>query len=244
MNLKPEKSRNHTRLRLIICILMIVVGNGCVKSGTQQPVPANSYVSVMHLAPSAPSLDIYFDDEKVSNNPFTPGSVSGAYNSVDIGSFAIKFKKSGSDSTVATVSTALYDSLRYYTILIYNLQANGPAQAVRIEDDFSAVVLTKPVYRFFHASPNTGGIDLYMDNVKIESGRLASDNTTGSFNNFRETVTGLHTFQVKLAGTDSVIVTRNDLELGSGNAYTLFLKGLRNGSGNNALALEMLRAVN
>ena len=70
---------------------------------------------------------------------------------------------------VAAITFAQYDSLNFYTLFIYNQQANGPVRAVRIHDDFSKLTQTKSFYRFFHASPNTDAVDLYMDNVKIES---------------------------------------------------------------------------
>ena len=239
------QTRKRTVWIASIGLLFITIASGCIKSKMPDPGPAETYVSVMHLAPTSPSLDVYFGAEKVSSTPFTPGSVSGSYNRIDRGSYAINFKKGASDSLVASIPMALYDTMRYYTLLVFNQAANGPVQALRIEDDYSTVVLTKPVYRFFHMSPNTVAIDLYMDNVKIESGRTPIDNVQQlSLNTFRETSTGLHFFQVKAAGTDNVLLTRSDVELGAGNAYTLFLKGLTGGSGSNELSLGVLRAAN
>ena len=219
--------------------------SGCVKSNLPEPPAARSYVSILHLAATAPSLEVFFDNTKVSSNPFTPGSVSGAYNPVDRGNFSVIFKKTGSDSVVASVPSVMYDSLHYYTIIVYNTQANGPAQAFRTEDDFRNVTLGKSFYRFIHASPNTSAVDLYMDNAKIQTSRNPADNTTQvSFNDFLETTTGYHSFHVKLAGTDSTIATQNNVELLSGAAYTIYLRGLSNGSGNNQLSLNILRATN
>src|SRR5688572_2505473 len=182
--------------------------SGCIKSvDPPAPTPAKTYISIMHLAPTAPSVDVFFNDTKVSNNAFAPGSSTIAYNAVDKGAFSIRFKKESSDSVVAAVPLAQYDSLHFYTIFIHNLQADGPAEAVRIEDDFSNLVSGKLFYRFFHASPNTGPVDLYLDNVKIESGRTPSGNTNSA--SFKEiagtTSSGYYNLQVKLAGTDSTI---------------------------------------
>jgi hypothetical protein len=221
---------------------------GCLKStGPQQLPPPKTYLSIMHLAPTAPSLDVFFNDTKVSNAPFAPGNVTPIYNEVDKGAFSIKFKKAALDSLVAQVPLAQYDSLNYYTVFIYNQQANGPANAVRIKDDFSNVLLntTKPYYRFFHASPNTGAVDLYIDNVKMESGRMLADNSGYELlNKFLGTTSGSHAIQVKLAGTEIVIVTLNNVDLLAGNAYTFYLKGLDGGTGSNQLSVGILRAAN
>lgn len=219
--------------------------SACTKSRVPAPPAARSYISVLHLAPTAPSLEIFFDNTKVSSTPFTPGAVSGAYNPVDPGHFSIILKKASSDSIVANIPSERYDSLHYYTLFVYNLQANGPAQAFRIEDDFKSVTLGKSFYRFIHASPNAGAVDFYIDNTKNQTGRLLADNTGQiSFNNFLETATGYHNLQVKIAGTDSTIASQANVELLSGGVYTIYLKGLSNGSGSSQLSLNVLRATN
>lgn len=233
-------------LRFVSVFLFVCLfGTGCIKSTTPQPIAAKTYISVMHLAPTAPSIDVFFNTNKVSSNAFTPGAVSAAYNALDKGLFAITLKKAGTDSIVATIPSMPYDSLRFYTILVYNLFRNGPAEAVQIEDDFSRLNISKTLFRFFHASPDLGGVDLYIDNSKIQTNRRLADNAgQATLNNFEEGIIGFHSLQVKLTGTDSVVASRDNVEFLAGNAYTLYLKGLGGGTGNNALRLEILRAVN
>ena len=137
------------KIKILSCLSCLVIISGfllpgCVKSSPPPTVPQATYISVMHLAPTAPALDVYFNDSKVSTNPFTPGSVSGAYNAIDPANISVKFKKTGGDSLVASLSSEKYDSLHFYTIMVFNLQANGPAQAIRIEDDFSNVLNNQP----------------------------------------------------------------------------------------------------
>jgi Domain of unknown function (DUF4397) len=236
-------------LRSGIAIAVAVVAlSGCLKSSadTTPPTP-KTFISIMHLAPTAPSLDVFFNDVKVSNASFVPGNVTPIYNPVDKGTFSIKFKKATLDSVVAQVPLAQYDSLNFYTVFIYNLQANGPVNAIRIKDDFSDVLANsnKPYYRFFHASPNTGAADFYIDNVKVESGRMPADNATQeALNKFLVTTSGSHTIQVKQAGTDTVIAALNFVDLLAGNAYTFYLKGLDGGTGFNELSLGLLKAAN
>src|SRR5688572_24289928 len=221
--------------------------SGCLKSvDPPPPVPAKTYISVMHLAPTAPFVDVFFDNTKVSNTPFGPGITTEAYNAVDKGAFAVKFKKTGSDSLVAEVPQLQYDSLNYYTIFVYNVQANGPAQAVRFKDDFSGLQANpgKTYYRFLHASPNTGAVDLYINNIKVDSDRRHADNTMhGSLNQFLPASSVINSIQVKLAGADSVIASINNADLLVSSAYTLYLKGLDGGTGSNQLSLGILRAA-
>ena len=230
-----------------MAVSALLVLSGCLKSvDPPAATPAKAYVSIMHLAPTGPSLDVFFNEKKVSNTPFAPGNVTVAYNAIDKGAFSITFKKATSDSVVASVSAAQYDSLNFYTLFIYNTQVNGAVTAVRIKDDFSNLTANKSFYRFFHASPNTNAVDLYMDNVIIESSRILADNTFSSPNNeFAGITSGIHTFEVKLAGTSDVIASLENIELAAGNAYTLYLRGLTGGTGSSQeLSLGILRAVN
>jgi len=224
-----------------------VVLIGCLKSDDPAP-PATprTYISVMHLAPTAPSVDVFFDNVKVSNVPFDPGVTTPAYSQVDRGAYSIKFKKTGTDSLVAEVPQLPYDSLTYYTLFLYNVSANGAANALRITDDFSEFQAnrSKLYYRFFHGSPNTGPVDLYFDNVKVDSTRRPADNVINpTLNSFKGINSGIIALKVKLAGTDSVIASIDHATLQTGNAYTIYLKGLDGGTGNNQRSIGVLQAV-
>ncbi len=233
-------------LRACLAIAAVtVVLSGCLKSGDTPNPPPPTYLSIMHQAPTGPALDIFFDDKKASSTPFAPGYVTVAYNPVDKGSFSIKFKKANVDSLVADVGPAQYDSLNYYTIFLYNLVTDGPVRALRIKDDFTEVFtnLTKPYYRFFHASPNTGPVDLYIDTVKVQSGRGHADNAFNvTLNKFLATEIDVHNIQVRLAGTSTIIASLNNVLLQAGHAYTFYLKGLDGGTGDAERTLEVLPA--
>ena len=116
---------------------------------------------------------------------------------------------------------------------------------MRIKDDFTEVVsnLTKPYYRFFHASPNTGPVDLFIDTVKVQSDRGHADNAgNGTLNKFLGTQVDVHNIQVKLAGTSTVIASQNNVYLQAGHAYTFYLTGLTGGTGTSELRLGILPA--
>src|SRR4030095_3718826 len=152
------------KTNILISSLAIIAVAGvlssCAKGEDGPPPEPQTYLSIMHLAPTASSVDVYFDEKKVSNTPFVPGNVTARYNPVDKGIYSIRFKKASTDSLVADVGQEKYDSLTYNTILLYNLITDGPVRAIRIKDDYTEVAsnLNKPYYRFFHTSPNTGPV--------------------------------------------------------------------------------------
>jgi len=233
-------------LRWSLAIIAVAgVLSSCLKGKDSPPPEPRTYLSIMHLAPTAPSLDVYFDNTKVSNTPFVPGNVTAQYNPVDKGIYSIRFKKASTDSLVADVGQEKYDSLTYYTVLLYNLLTDGPVRAIRIKDDYSEVAsnLTKPYYRFFHTSPNTGPVDLYIDTIKIQSGRVHADNAANvTLNKFVSTLPDVHKIELREAGTSTVLASLDNVLLQGGHAYTFYLLGLTGGTGDKQLKLGILDA--
>ena len=245
-----QKNKANIFLWSVIALMGITM-TGCLKSSDPQPQAAKAYISIMHLATKAPapSVEIYFNTTKVSN-PFAAGGVSQTYSAVDKGVFAVSFKKASGDSLVASIPVSQYDSLGFYTIMLYNQTTGSEVNAMLIEDDFSDLTLDKPYFRFWHASPaiaSLGPVDLYIDNAKVYAQRMLADNEFSSyFNEFTASTAGYHNFQVKLSSNDSLITSLSDVNLLAGNAYTIYLAGNdpTATSGANKLSLGVLRAAN
>lgn len=240
--MKTVQVRKNAFLFLGALSFLSVLLSGCLKEATNSPTTPKTYISLMHMAPRAPAIQVFFDDVQASSS-ISPGSVSAAYSALDPDMFAINFKKAGSDSLVANLATTLYDSSKYYTLLLYNSDSTH-ARAVRIEDDFSVLTNDKAYYRFFHMSPDLGGVDLYFDNTLIESSRQYADNTVSSyFHQFFPIANSSINVYVKKAGSDSVIAQGSNVYLNQGNAYTIYLRGIKGGTGANAIGVDVLQAV-
>jgi hypothetical protein len=221
---------------------LITLLTGCLKDVKNTPVTPKTYLSLMHLAPRAPAVEVYFNTTKASS-AISSGAVSSSYSALDPDLFSITFKKAGGDSVVASLTADYYDSLKYYTLLLFNTDSTH-ASAVKIQDDFSVLTTDKAYYRFFHMSPDIGNVDLYFDNTLVQSGRQYADNTNGYFyNQFSAQTPGSPTVYVKKAGTDSVISQLSSVSMSAANAYTIFLKGIPGGTGNNTPGIGVLQAA-
>lgn len=240
--MKTVQVRKNAFLFLGALSFLTVLLSGCLKEAQNTPPAPKTYISLMHLAPRAPAIQVFFDNEQASS-AINPGTVSAAYSAIDPDIFAINFKKAGSDSLVASIGADLYDSSRYYTLLLYNYDSTH-ARAIRIEDDYSVLTNDKASYRFFHMSPDIGSVDLYFDNTLIESNRQYADNTVSNYyNQFFSTPTSTVNVYVKKAGSDSVIAQGSSVYLNQRNAYTIYLKGIIGGTGTNAIDVDVLQAV-
>lgn len=198
----------------------------------------------MHLAPASPATEVYINNTK-STNAMPVGSYFDTYSNLDPGAMEFKFKKAGSDSVIATVPTSFYDSLRFYTLVLYNNpDGDGTVRAVKINDDYSTMTSDKSSYRFFNMSPDAGDVDLYINNVLVSSDRASADNVDETyFNLFQQHAVGTFNIQAKSSAADTLI-SEATVNMAQGNAYTIFLKGVVGGTGDRGLKLVAVRAVN
>jgi len=216
--------------------------SGCLKESTSSTYTPKTYISIMHLAPRSPAVQIFINNQP-SSSGINPGTVSSSYTAFDPAVLGFTFKKSGGDSVVTSLPSAVYDSLNYYTLLLYNPDSTH-VQALRIQDDFSVLNTTQTFYRFFHLCPDVGNVDLYFDNNIIESGRQYADiAATSYYNQFFSKTPSTYSIYVKKAGTDSVIAQASSVSLAAANAYTIYLKGMKGGTGSNALTVDILQAA-
>lgn len=225
-----------------LTIATAVLLAGCLKSNNDTPQVKQTFIYLMHMAPEAPGVDLFFNDTKVTQSSFGFGSASSSYGAYNPGAYSIKFKKSGGDSVVASYPATLFDSLKPYSVVLFS-DEQGHGQAFKINDNFANVSTTKLNYRFWHLGYGTDPVDVYIDNQKVFAGRSLGDNASGnSYNEFSQFAAGFHGVKVTLAGRDSVIAqSSNDLNFTEGSVYTIYLKGKWGGTGTNALAVGVSR---
>lgn len=240
--MKTVKVRKKAFLVLGIFALVSVVLSGCIKSSASSSATPKTYISLLHLAPWSPAVEVYFNDVKGSS-AIAAGTVSSSYSALDPGVYAIGFKKAAGDSVVATLSSSLYDSSEYTTLLLYNIDSTHVG-AAKIADDYSMLTTDKTFFRFYHLAPEIDNVDLYFDNNLVSSGRSYADNVYSSYyNQFSGLTPGSVTVTVKKSGTDSTISSLNGVNLTAFNAFTIYLRGKKSGTGANAIGIDYLQAV-
>ena len=236
------------KVKIFLCLVTVVglslAFTGCMKNTPIEPPKPVAFVSVMNISLKAPSVEMLFNNEKVTP-PMSPGAYFSRYSSIDPGAIDVVFKKASSDSVVAQLTPGqYYDSSEFYTVLLYD-NPGGGSRAARINDEFPIVENTKTYIRFFQLSADVPSVDLSFGDTKVYSGRTPADNVgSPSYNRFEAYQPGLYSIKAKLAGTDSVIANTNYSDLLPGGIYTIFLKGVKGGIGNSAFSVEVLRATN
>jgi hypothetical protein len=240
--MKTVQVRKNAFLVLGVLAFVSVALSGCLKQASSSTAAPKTYISLLHLAPWAPAVEVYFNDKQASS-AISAGTVASSYSALDPGVYSIGFKKAGSDSVVASLSTSLYDSSEYATLLLYNLDSTHVG-AAKITDDYSVLTNDKSFFRFFHLAPEIDDVDLYVDGTLVSSGRSYADNVSISYyNQFSAVAPGTVNLTVKKSGADSVIATLNSVTLSQSNAFTIYLRGKKSGTGINAIGLDYLQSV-
>ena len=225
----------------LVFILSTTFLSSCLKSSTSQPEKL-TYLYLMHMASTAPAVDLYFGTQKASSNSISYNTISGSYTGIRPATFDVAYKKGGGDSVVATIPTAVYDTLMPYTLLLFS-DVDGEAHATRIFDNLEGLSTERVNYRFWHLAHDIGPVDITIGTNLVDAGRTLADNVGGSaYNRFNNQIdAGTYTITVKEAGTETVVAKQEDVNLVKGASYTIFLKGSATGTGVKEKAVGILR---
>lgn len=193
---------------------------------------ATSNILVVHASPDAPGVDLLLDGVVVNSQALMYPDNTG-YLSANAGTRSIKVNASGTSTTVIDASLTL-DPNAAYSIFAADILSN--IAAVVLEDDLSAPASGKAHARFVHLSPDAPAVDITLTDGTVVFGDVEFKESTA----FTPLDAASYDLQVRLAGTSNVVLNLPGIILEDGKIYTVFAKGLVNGSGSQALGAEII----
>jgi len=219
------------------------MGTGCSKTGTSSSTSPVTYLSLINASAYPNNATVLLNDTLATVSAgIAPGQYSPRYGTVKPGSYNVKFESAASDSLLSEIPTSSFDTLNFYTLVMYSVPVTGVVQSAKIADDFSTISSSQANYRFFNLSPLHTKVDFYLNSAIAQQSRTTADNFNNSLlNAFQQVNAGTYTLTLKSAGTDSVIVSTGNITLALGGAYTIFLSGV-DGSTTNPLLINVLQA--
>ena len=225
------KTRSSVVLWIAFTALAAIGWSGCSKAGLNSVSPngtqSSTYVELMNMAPFAPSTEIYLNNIQ-STGAVAPGSYSNSYEPLIPGDYDINFKIAGSDSVLADIPSSPYDSLSFYTLLLYNTDTVTKAiKALKIQDDFSKVTSSSTYFRFFDLCPDLAAVDLYINGQLVQQHRTPADIAEGgtSFTAFQAMAPAIFNLAATVSGSTIAIAVTNNNYFLAGSASTVILSG-------------------
>ena len=188
-------------------------------------------VMVVHASPDAPGVDILIDNSKVSSDALTFPRNTG-YLDVEPGVRNVKVNAAGTSTSVINADVTLAEG-KNYSVFAINQLAN--IEAVMVEDDLTNPASGKAHVRFAHLSPDAPAVDIALRNGAVLFPNMAFKN----FTTFTPLDAGTYVLEVRLAGTQTVVLELPSISLTEGRIYTVFARGLAAG-GANPLGAEII----
>jgi hypothetical protein len=192
-------------------------------------------VRVVHASPDAPAVDVYADGNKVLTN--VPFKGSSDYLSVPAGTHNFKVYPTGanpaSDTAVINADATLGAGKDYTVVAVGKVADIKPAV---FEDNNAAPAAGKAHVRVIHASPDAPAVDIAVKGGPVVFSNLAFPNAAGP----SPVDAGTYDLEVRAAGTTTVVLPIDGVQLQAGKVYTVLAVGLLKGQP----ALEALPIVN
>ena len=218
-----------------IAAVAAAIGMTFWAAGSTASAAEMARVRVVHASSDTPAVDVYADGNKVLNN--VPFKGASDYLSVPAGAHNFKVYATGSNPATATPvinADVTLDAGTDHTIAAIGKLAD--IKPLVLTDDNSAPAAGKASVRVVHASPDAPAVDVAVKDGPVLFSNLAFGNGAGP----AAVDAGTYDLQVRAAGTDTVALPLNGVQLTAGKIYTVFAVGLLNGTP----PLEALTLVN
>lgn len=206
---------------------------GCGKDSKSNPVAPTltANVMVVHASPNAPAVDLVVDGTLAGSGLAFPNNTG--YLPLSSGSRAVKVNVSGTTSTVISATLDLAAGAHYSVFASDSVSKIAP---LVLTDDLTAPATGKAHVRFIHLSPNAPAVD-----VAVQGGPVLFPNTTfKGYSAFAPVDAGTYDLEVRLAGTNTVVLPLPGITLQAGKIYTAFAKGFVGGAGAQALGAQII----
>lgn len=186
---------------------------------------------VIHASPDAPGVDLLLDDAVAGTNlEFADNT---GYLDIPAGMRNVKVNVSGT-STTAIEADLDFVPNAYYSIFAVNEVAS--IEPLVYEDDLSIPDAGNAHVRFIHLSPDAPAVDITTTDGSIVFGDIEFKENT----EFTPLPANSYDLQVRLAGTDTIVLSLPGIELVDGNIYTVFAKGFAGEGKTPALGAEII----
>lgn len=205
------------RMMAASLIILVAAVPGCSDDPVSSTQLDEGFVRVAHLSPDAPSVDVWVDGAKVLDN--VPFEAFSTYLAVPAGDRQIQVTPAGATTPVVIDATLPVTAGDYYTVAATGYLASI-APTVLIDDVQANPNAAK--VRFVHASPDAPAVDITLADGTV----LFGDVAFGQAADFLTTPGGTYDLQVRAAGTDTVVLTFNNVPLQNETIYSVFATGL------------------
>lgn len=189
-------------------------------------------VLVAHTSPDAPGVDLLIDMIPVNSNALEYPNNTG-YLELAPGMRNVKVNVSGTQTTVIEANLD-FSTMNHYSLFAVNEVAS--ISALLLADDLTQPSAGNAHVRFVHLSPDAPSVDITLTDGTVVFG----DKAFLEYSAFTPLMANTYDLQVRLQGTDTVVLDLPGITLMDGKIYTVFAKGFVSGNDDQALGAEII----
>jgi hypothetical protein len=216
-NLKNISKRLVVRMGAV-CIVLLGLSS-CIKTHDDTPAFPVSLLSVIQGSPGQTTLDFTLNGTRINANAIVYGGGLDYFRAY-AGKRTAAFVKSGGGGTVFSDTLTLTQNLAY-TLCLVN-KAATPGFLV-LKDAITQPTSGNASVRFVDLSPDAPAVDLAVKDGAI----LVPNKSFKGFSDFIPIVGNNYTFEIRQAGTSTVLATLSNVTLTPGIVYTIYFRGLK-----------------
>ena len=178
-----------------------------------------SFMRILHSAPKCPAIDIYINDTPLIKN--LSYKDFSEYIPIRSGNYNLKVYAAGKKGDPFIDTSLFIPPNEIYTVAVIG----------KTPDDLSTLPIKEPLLdtkggksclRFVQLSPNAPNVDVVLPNGDILFKNVAFKDVK----NYIEVPTGVYTVEIRLTGTDTVILYVPNIHLKTKRFYTIYSVGL------------------
>jgi Domain of unknown function (DUF4397) len=202
-----------------------------------QILDINALVRVVHTSPDVGAVDFLIDNSVPPTLTALPYASNSAYLPIVSGTHNFKINNTGTSTNLASTDPIIGASTAY-SLYVMGFTATPPI-SVLLADFLASPSVGNARLRIVHASPDTGGLDIFQDyQANVTSAAVTNLGfKTGSA--YLSVPAGTHTYQFNLTGTATAVL-QPSLTLEAGKVYTGLVLGSSVAGASNPLALKLL----
>jgi len=201
-----------------LCLIAIALSS-CLKDNNTYYNPPVALVTVVQAAPDQPSIDFYLDGNKVNQTPVVYGGGIDYFK-------AYAGKRNAIFYSTGTSTKIFSDTVNLNPNYVYSLfLANKPSslELVMLTDSISQPTSNNANIRFVNLSPDAPAVDLGVKG----SAAIITNKAYKGYSSFLPILGNTnYTFEVRQAGTNTVLATLPAQNISSGSVYTIYFYGL------------------
>jgi hypothetical protein len=186
----------------------------------------------VHASPDAPAVDIWAGMRPVARTLAFPDNTP--YRVLRAGTREVRVNVAGTATTVIKAPVP-FDARKSYSVFAVNSVAN--IEPLVLTDDLTPPAAGNAHVRFIHLSPDAPAVDIGVTGVPAP---VFPNKSFKDFTPFTPLPAGTYNLEVRVAGTQNVVLPLPGIKLEAGKIYTVFARGLLNGTGAQALGAQII----